>query len=627
MSPEDHCPQLEQIAALADGQLRGEERSTVLHHVNDCEHCFFVYHQTLEELDTNALEKRAGSSSFKSVALGAGLAAVVLIGIGISWVVHTNKAWRATDWWQARYGVAAPSDPARKHAEAVFQRVVAAVPGVQNATLIFIEEEAQEIALAIPDAIVLSRKAYDLCVEGVTKIDGDARLALVFGHELAHLREGEFLHGFAAFDTLPNFLSPEVSKATSVKTEKSADQWGFLFAAQAGFKPQTISRQSEPFFKAWSQRLGGDLEHYPTVDQRVENLAVRLEEAATAYDYFAWGVRFYQIGDFDRAQAFFETYQQAFAGREVHNNLGLVALQQALKRLAACDGDDVIRFRLPLMVDPQTIIEGARFRGDNQKASCLENQEVREGFELAVDHFVKAMQQDPDYLPAKINRASTYILANQSELALIFSNAMGSSPQAEVLKALALYIFGAEKDNASDIDEALMRLIDMASSDPSAAYNAASISQLLGREANALWALFLSQEEGGPYAAVAREALGLQAVAPSPVPLALPALPLGWISDETEALLDTMASRPLSTQDGQHFTTYHHQNSRILVKENSILMVEQSIDPSVRLESVFPEGTGGRAMLHGRGMSILGRGWIIDAEAGQLVRKLAYNPE
>src|SRR5262249_60218374 len=89
-------------------------------------------------------------------------------------------------------------------------------------------------------------------------------------------------------------------------------------------------------------------------DQRVALLRSHLASVAEELDVFHFGVRLLQLGRYADALVLLERFRARFAGREVLNNVGLAHLQIALGFLSACDRAQYLRFKLPLVVDPET---------------------------------------------------------------------------------------------------------------------------------------------------------------------------------------------------------------------------------------------------------------------------------
>ena len=107
---------------------------------------------------------------------------------------------------------------------------------------------------------------------------GDARIAFVFGHELAHLAKDDFWHQ-TAFDAVQQFMpqsenkkeiaelllnTEDVNDSTKAKEirrkkELEADAYGLLYAVMAGYDAGLIADENNNFFREWTSQVGGKI--------------------------------------------------------------------------------------------------------------------------------------------------------------------------------------------------------------------------------------------------------------------------------------------------------------------------------------------------------------------------------
>ncbi|NJL58572.1 MAG: M48 family metalloprotease, partial [Desulfobacteraceae bacterium] len=96
-----------------------------------------------------------------------------------------------------------PSSSVEK-AYRIFDRVasVADKRGIRIPRLRVLNSKGDPWAVSLPDGyVILSKKAVDMCYQGVSEEEGNARLAFVIGHELGHAADDDFWH-WEAFITL-----------------------------------------------------------------------------------------------------------------------------------------------------------------------------------------------------------------------------------------------------------------------------------------------------------------------------------------------------------------------------------------------------------------------------------------
>jgi len=402
--------------------------------------------------------------------------------------------------------VSAEDDSKVGRAHQVFEQVrnVAEDPIGFTPALKVINSDKQPWALALPDGyIILSRGALDICYDGGGKEQGDARLAFVLGHELAHLVSRDFWHrnvflslsGASQSDDLSSVKdivadgffddTDEVQSANTKafkRKELHADDVGFLYASLAGYQTSLILDQdkSEGFLNDWVRqtRTLNDKTHFgPT--ERSSFLETRFNAITAKVAFFKAGIQLTQFGRFRDAQYLFEAFAQSFTSHEVSTNLGYVHLQQALQYLPE---ERRYQFWLPAqLVDaPELFMATRGLKG------ALPPNAVRHLRE-AEKYFEKAANARRDDIPSRINLASVYFQlgefykarASVEEARVLDEN----NVDALVLRALIL------NEQEKDIDmwpvatRLLRKLADKGSL--SARYNLARLYQKRGRDADA----------------------------------------------------------------------------------------------------------------------------------------------
>jgi tetratricopeptide (TPR) repeat protein len=451
--------------------------------------------------------------------------------------------------WRKVYDEVPAAETALARAREVFEKVRAA--SGQDADLVVLEMGRGPVALALSDpAVVLSRAGLDFCYEGVSPGVGDTRLAFVLGHELAHLKNGDFWHA-SAFATARELEgADEVNRALRAllaedskdrkKAELRADDEGALALVMAEYDPRALFDRDVTFFEEWVQAVPGlpayqDAEH-PTPAERARLLQARLAGVVGKVALFDQGVAAFREADelastaseagpppelaakYEEAVKDFDAFRRVFPGREVLSNLALAHLRLAAGRLAACDGSLVRRYYLPTALDPVTLAARARLRGERDYSSpCFENEAYRRHMTEAIRLLEDAAARDSEYRPARLNQVAAYVLdEREASAADAARQARERWPDDPKVAAAWTGAFLAYLDRGSTyfdpekLFEEIRSLHRRFPDEPGISFNLASALSLDGRleEARPVWREFLRVEPDGAWAEIAKEWLG-----------------------------------------------------------------------------------------------------------------------
>jgi tetratricopeptide (TPR) repeat protein len=497
-------------------------------------------------------------------------------------VEATDSPRDRASWWIQEYGPFTADKALVERATTIFQRVAAAADksGNRLPKLLLINAKGDPWAVSLPDgSVVVTRGALELTLGKAKGEAGDARLAFVLGHELAHLAKDDFWHA-SAFSALAKYDRQRGDKTRTKaeaqstlglmqptprdlqSAEHQADAFGMLYASWAGYSPQTLLAQPDSFFEQWSRATGvaEDVAH-PNAAARATFLRAQLAQVADDLDFFHFGVRLLELGRYDDALLLLERFQDRFASREVFTNLGLVHHQMALRELARCDGQIAMRFALPVEADPVTLAERSRLRGGGDPADvCREAPAFREHWTAARRLLELARDRDPTYLPARVDLIATLLLGGRNAEAIVVSEeALKLDPEASALlngRALGIYLFGQE--SRLETTDTALGLLDQALKNepaaPAVLWNRARILDERGRTAAArdAWRAYLAVDASGPRAEIARQRADVAPPAVQAAPAAVqpaPPLALGEISAETTERLRGLARQPFVLGD------------------------------------------------------------------------------
>ncbi len=510
------------------------------------------------------------------------------------------------DWHEKRHGrLTAREEPLVTRVDQVFARVVSAVDSASSRSfrLLLIKMGSGQLAAAIPDGtVLLTHEALKICYQNVPLEKGDARLAFLLGHELAHHVKNDFWQA-SAVESMREFVSaggdalqqvsdyikqasdmgntPQAGNVAKSK-ELQADAYGIVYMAMAGYDPHfVVDVTSTNFIEEFVSRATGkhdfeDSEH-PSPEKRAAFLRTQLAAVADEVDLFRIGVRYYQQGRYDEARPFFERFMSRFPSREIFNNLGLTWYQLALERLAKCDTGAAFRFKLPTLLDTET--RAFATRGESRASVCLNNADYRREIGEAVKYLELSRAKDPFYLPSRINLVSALLMSGSATAALAAADdALKVTPgslDVMAIRAVALYQAATEM-GLEAADRALTLLSPLSSNDSPRSdvlYNMGTIAleRKLTVAARSNLEAFLTVEKTGPYADLAAQKLG------KPVPSGIKAphpslqkspVPTGDLQSATFKALQVMTKRKLMV-GADRVTIYRDVSSMVLVVDDN----------------------------------------------------------
>ena len=561
-------------------------------------------------------------------------------------------------WWIEKYGVVDKGyDTLAARAEMIFQRVSMASDktGKCIPRLLIIKGGGRPWVTSIRDgSVILTHGALRVCYKGVSKENGDSRLAFVLGHELAHLSKDEYWHAFAFADLDGKEISKEledqleeirdISRDKSVademfkEKELQADSYGMISMASAGYDPGAIiDNDNINFFEDWIAQTKRNITYedsqHPDPKVRAEFLRLRLDDVVKLLDCFTFGVTLYQIGRYEDAILLFDTFREQFPGREVFSNLGLSYYQIAIKALSFCDADLPYRFKLSTFIDPETYAVKLRGFGESD---CFKDKVFLRYIKRALEYLKLAVDKDHTYLPARINMSSALIMAGEYSRAISVTEEVLriDRENAEALNnnAVALYLYGLSNniEGASDNAIEIMRkVVGLNHNFGNPVYNIATIYSEEGKDASAsdTWKAFLKIESTGDFANVARRNLGIELkendVAASLTGPEPPFKPGEEIKGELEKMLGKMKVREFSI-GGSTIEIYEKNDLRILARDFIVEVIEEVYDKGVRTEEFKTEyGKPLRVVNKYGGAVLIYDDFAVDVIDGK-VRKVIY---
>jgi tetratricopeptide (TPR) repeat protein len=257
-----------------------------------------------------------------------------------------------------------------------------------------------------PNKITLSKNVIDFCYRGVTKAQGDARLAFILGHELAHLANGDVRKK-------RRFVKKGRNERKLRKQEEKADDEGFIYAAIAGYPVNELLKGQQDFWVYWAKQTAAKINNsstHPTFKQRAKILRRRLQTISDELAFFQFGVRLSHFNRCDEGLYFFNLFEKTFPAREVLNNKGYCYLQQAI---AALDSDAYwLNSVLDVTTRAEKLTAPRALRGKISKRAKKWLRKARRVFE-------QAQKADAYYVPTYINLASTWLYLGNLDKACV----------------------------------------------------------------------------------------------------------------------------------------------------------------------------------------------------------------
>lgn len=392
-----------------------------------------------------------------------GFFAVVLLSAVTMTAAAENDLRATATYYIDAYGlVDRNASPLVKRAYEIFDRIrdVAEDPLDLSPSLKVINSDGKPWAIALPDGyIILSNAALKICYDNVPIEVGDARLAFVLGHEIAHLTAKDFWHRkfFLSLSGQVNDLELEkiLRQIAPVRFQKNwrdfykrkelqADDTGFLYASLANFRTDLLLGEAESedgFLSTWvkqTRSFNDDL-HYNAAT-RTAILKNRFDAITAQYEYFMSGVRLAHFGRYEDALLFFEKFQRAFPAHEVLNNMGLVHLELARKHMPIS-----IRYQywLPTFLEnaPKLVLRKRTL--DNTLPDISKNH-----LNKAEQFLTKAASMQEKNLSSRINLTSTYLYLGQFHKARAqIEEARKIAPNSHIVHEMrAIVIYEQEKE-------------------------------------------------------------------------------------------------------------------------------------------------------------------------------------
>ena len=345
------------------------------------------------------------------------------------------------EYWINKYGEVKESTLSVR-AEEVFNRVLSASDrrgGVEPALYIINYNGAPWAQSLADGSIILAKNGLEFCYKEYTPEAGDARIAFVIGHELAHQFNGDFWQyrflrtaedDKESMQTFQDIKELAKKPGMLLAKEIQADQYGIIYAALAGYNSDEIISEDKNFFLEWAEKENPYIHSGKDIlllsKKRSKAVSMRLKEVSDRIALFQLGVISYHIGRYDDALSLFNRFASYFPGREVYSNIGAIYLRMAYDKFLSSRTPESFPFLLSFGIDVKTragTIDISRGFTEGRY------REYKKLVKIAIDNLKKAIEYDPFYQEAKNSQGCAYLLENKYYDAVsILEEALKSAP-------------------------------------------------------------------------------------------------------------------------------------------------------------------------------------------------------
>ncbi len=300
--------------------------------------------------------------------------------------------------------------------------------------------------------IVMDEQVYDLCVSmGKDSINA---LAALLGHELAHhFKDHNWCSSFSFLLGDTSRLIKEIKEADKkqkISFESQADDNGIFYSYIAGYPTNDVMpRLLESIYSHY--KMPDKLPGYPSKNERIAIAKKRAEEVSKLIPIFDASEFLFCLREYSQAYSCLNFLAEKFPSREVHNDAGVCKLLNAVNYI----GSDLLPFMLPIEFDPNTRLKNTGDRGGNELDEREKERIKTENIKAALLQFDKAIQRDPSYTNAKINKGCCYLLQKNNAYAIgiateLINNSNGYLNSNDLSKAHTLRAIAYWQDNKKE---------------------------------------------------------------------------------------------------------------------------------------------------------------------------------
>jgi len=367
--------------------------------------------------------------------------------LAAEWVEPPDDPTQNISYWKP-FAIAPETDTQVEKAHQIFSQLLRAWDGSRVAPALYVvKSDAGPWAASLADGnILLSRSSIMTCFQ-FGEQRGTHLLAFILGHELAHQRADDLWHH--KFFRLAGSQAPQVRQQMLLglnfnaqqlddleRREAQADHDGLIYMATVGFDPFKVL-EGKDFFTVWVESTWQgtcdsaaevaviDKEACAQAKARAFRSQAHLKDIARQSVLFELGLQAFIAADYPKAKLFFEVFGRDFPGREIHTNLGLTEMAQALlirQQILQLNAKALgVDFMFPLMLESGlSFQQGVATRGISPRPSAVIKKlqtQMLAHLDNAADYFDKALKINPNHALSYLLSTLTYLASGNTFMA------------------------------------------------------------------------------------------------------------------------------------------------------------------------------------------------------------------
>lgn len=244
--------------------------------------------------------------------------------------------------------------------------------------------------------ITLEKKALDVCIR-----HGHEAIAFMLGHELTHYYEKHAWKGTFAKENADLTIGSTLGGIdTKVIQETEADYLGGFLAYTAGYG---MFDKSDEIIKDLYQsyNLDHNMAGYPKLSDRVKLSMRTTKKLEALIDVFEMANYLLAADRTEETYALYDYILKFYQSNKLYNNLGTIAVNDAMKLFKP----DELKFKYVSELD-------INFKGSRDTDVPI-NEQINAFLDKAIHQFNAAINLDPSYAPAYLNKANAYALKRE----------------------------------------------------------------------------------------------------------------------------------------------------------------------------------------------------------------------
>ncbi|KPA08794.1 TPR repeat-containing protein [Candidatus Magnetomorum sp. HK-1] len=506
---------------------------------------------------------------------------------------NTFQSKHYAKYWEKSYGKLSENDNHLvKRTNEIFQNVLIAADKKSNRSPKLLIVKSTELfwpRVLRDGTVILTKNVLERCYQDENLENGDAKLAYIIGHELAHLAQDDYWSENTEYLVEENIKKIIKSNLKEDLTkELRADAYGMLYMFMAGYNPYLIMNNGKIFFHNWSNHPD---DQHPNPGQRAKLLMNKLDEIHSNINLFYLGIRLFQLGKYEDSLSLLIAFKEMFPCREVSNAIGLLYYQKSINALSKYKPEKTFQYKLSIILDMETRANKfGTYKADNYPKKFKDN------IKRAIQYFQSACDRDLLYIPSRVNLSAALILNEEySKAEGILEDAIKINPNDPGVinnNAIAIYLNGRKKnkDMFQESVDSLKKAIKIKSDFSDAYFNLGRIMSFRKNNDNAIqyWKKYIKYDQQSNYSKQVYKALGIDKSSIvkniSTIISKIPKCPFtfGEVTPEIDSMLIKFDLTKYALPMGGIYGHYYSGNGFLVLElEGSIELIEKSFKEDI----------------------------------------------